>query len=537
MKSSAALWLVLAALFAHGLSLAGGFVYDDHRFIETNTGLSDLGPRAALLEPARHTADDDRDVYRPLRALSHAYDLRRWGPDPFGFHLHSLALHLLTVLLAHACLRRMLPGDAAGAAFAGALILAVHPLGVEVVAWVSSRGDQLALAFGFAALWLAGGRRRALALGAAASCACLATLGKESAAVLPAVAWLHRRMTRRAEVAPLARGAEWALGLGVAAALGLRQLALAGVSPVQTAPHGGSLASQALWAVFGLGQTLRHLFWPTDLSVQYPQEAWAEAGPPWLQPSFVLGLGLLGLLGLLAWPRARRAAGGGVGFLLGWALLVYLPSSSLVVTLRELVNDRAAAPALAPLGALLGLLFLRETPHRRALRRGALGAVVIALALLSQRRSLEFRDDAALWSAVLRVDAHSATARYGLASARLRTGDVKGALTGLADAALHATPGSKPRAEIQTLRGELLLRVGGDAAGARPLLEEALVTQREWDAREHPSRAGDRAALLLATCLVHLGEHDAALYLLKTELSRAADPEAMEAVRRQLRGE
>ena len=98
----APLLLVLLALLAHGAGLASGFVYDDHRFIVDNAALADLGVQDALLDAARHTADRDRDVYRPLRVLGHALDRRRWGLDPFSLGAYASAepgyTHLRRVL-------------------------------------------------------------------------------------------------------------------------------------------------------------------------------------------------------------------------------------------------------------------------------------------------------------------------------------------------------------------------------------------------------------------------------------------------------
>ena len=80
---------------------------------------------------------------------------------------------------------------------------------------------------------------------------------------------------------------------------------------------------------------------------------------------------------------------------------------------------------------------------------------------------------------------------------------------------------------ILCLLGEVLLRTVGDPVAARPVLEEALATQREWDAREHPSLAADTTAARLAQCLVLLGETTAALDVLEREARRGARPEAL----------
>ena len=78
--------LVLLAALAHAPGLAGGFVYDDHRFVENNDALVAATPTEMLLDPATHTAGDDRDVFTEYqRARRSGADVRarvpRAGPS------------------------------------------------------------------------------------------------------------------------------------------------------------------------------------------------------------------------------------------------------------------------------------------------------------------------------------------------------------------------------------------------------------------------------------------------------------------------
>jgi hypothetical protein len=139
-----------------------------------------------------------------------------------------MVVHLLVVALGYACVRRLLPGGSEAPAVLGATVLAAHPLGVEAVAWITSRGDLYALALGLAALLVAvtadrDGRPRLGVL--AGGLAALAVLGKESAVSLPLVALAHRRLLATSR--PGRPVGTWGLALGVAAALILRQVALA----------------------------------------------------------------------------------------------------------------------------------------------------------------------------------------------------------------------------------------------------------------------------------------------------------------------
>jgi hypothetical protein len=83
--------------------------------------------------------------WQPLSWLSYALDYKTWGMNPQGWHTANLLLHtvnaVLVYLLGLAFLRER-PRRYAAAVLA-ALFWAVHPLRVEAVAWLSTRGYLL----------------------------------------------------------------------------------------------------------------------------------------------------------------------------------------------------------------------------------------------------------------------------------------------------------------------------------------------------------------------------------------------------------
>jgi hypothetical protein len=496
--------VLLLALLAHGAGLRNGFVYDDHRFVESNPRLASATWSELLLDPATHTADSDRDVWRPLRALSHRLDLSR-GLGAFGFHLHSVLLHLAAVAAGWLLLRRWLPPPADAPALLGAALLAIHPLGVEVVGWISSRGDQVALLAGLLALLAAlrageHGRpaARAAWLAAAGALAFLAFLGKESAGWVPLVAALGWRRLGRPRVAAVV-----SLAAGVVAGLALRQVAMDGLSPSQTLPHGGGWLAQAGWALYGTGLTLAHAAWPDGLSVDYVQQSWLAGPPVWVRPWTLLAVAAV-LLACLARRRAPVAT-----LLLGWALLAWLPSSSLLVTLRSLVNDRGAYPLLLPLGALAGL------PLASRPRLAALGCLLLAMALVpaSVRRTQAFHDDASLWSATLEAQPASVMAHLGLAREAAR-GDREQQGRLLQRAVELAAPGSRQEALALCARGDWLLRVARRPDEAVDPLQRGLRQLRAWRERAWPLPEEAPTVASLAEALLLCGraqESDAVL--------------------------
>ena len=131
--------VVLLAAVVYLNALHNPFVYDDQRLIVANASLLHLSNwRAILLH----------EVTRPVVNLSYAIDHAIWGPGPFGFHLTSLALHLLNVVLVYLVAWRLsedrerrglvgtdqpLPGSVA---FATSVLFAVHPMMTEAVGYI-----------------------------------------------------------------------------------------------------------------------------------------------------------------------------------------------------------------------------------------------------------------------------------------------------------------------------------------------------------------------------------------------------------------
>jgi len=499
------------ALLAHGVGLRNGFVYDDHRFVLENRALSTATVSQLVLDPAVQTSDEDRDIYRPLRTLGFAFDLRRWGAEPFGFHLHSIIAHLVTVALAFLCLRRLLPTDSGAPALLGATMLAIHPLGVEAVGWVTSRGDVYALGLALAALWAATlaessdhSRAKRISLDAATLLlAVLATMGKESALWLPAVA--------AARILLLHRG-RWvgvcALGLGVGLALVLRQWVLSNLSPVQTTPHGGTWFSQVGWGLYGTGRTMGSLVLPTGLSVEYAQHEWVAGGSVWFRLPTLAAIVVVALAAGLR-RRAPLAA-----FALTWMLFAYLPSSSLLVTLRSLVNDRAAYPMLPALGVLIALPL---GAHRGALRLALLGAALLLIPLSIQRTEV-FRDDRSLWLDVVEKQPRSMRAYLGLA-ATVPDDDPDAREQLLRTAVAAAPTGTLLEGIARSRLGDFLLGIRNEPERAMPELIRALDVMRHRRERQRPGAEEAITAGALAEAMLLVGQYERSDALLAEVLS------------------
>lgn len=163
----AAFLLFLAVFLAYSQTITFDWVrLDDNEYVLRNPIIA-LPPLQAAI---RMFSEGYYNSYIPMTLLSHAVDLKVWGPEPAGHHLTNVVLHSLNAVwvmfLALVFLRKS-PGPLAEntsvmgakpeelcAALLAALLFALHPMRAESVAWVADRKDLLAAGFALPAVTL-----------------------------------------------------------------------------------------------------------------------------------------------------------------------------------------------------------------------------------------------------------------------------------------------------------------------------------------------------------------------------------------------
>jgi hypothetical protein len=178
------------AISVYANALHNPFVYDDYHTVIENASIRTVTNLRAIFW---------HDVTRPVVNFSYAVDRAFWGPATFGFHLTSVLLHALNVILLFVLARRMqldvLP------AFAAAALFGVHPMMTEAVGYISGRSEVLCATFLLLALlcadrWLHGPQeRRGRWLVATLAIWVVALATKETAAMFPFVLVLFDRLT------------------------------------------------------------------------------------------------------------------------------------------------------------------------------------------------------------------------------------------------------------------------------------------------------------------------------------------------------
>ncbi|MGH9581244.1 MAG: tetratricopeptide repeat protein [Terriglobales bacterium] len=378
-------WLSLVLLLtslAYVSTLAFDFVYDDETQIVANPRIRSWSEVPSYF--TRHHwfhlyPNLPGNYYRPLFLLWLRANYAVFELKPWGWHLTTVAVHLLATLLVCFLARRLLRN--ANAALWAAALFGLHPVHHEAVAWVAGVSESLVAVamLGSFLCYLrsreAGSRARLWTLGALVLFAA-GLLLKEQAVLLPLLVAGHLWLSRR-QLPAVPRGA-WLqsfvrtlapYGFVTAAYVAARMAVLKGFSHTVTPLEPATLLLTLPSVVWFY---LRQLLWPVGLSAFYDTPYVTEA--TW--GGFVLPLLLVVTAGAgLAWwvkrsPEAALAA--------GWLLAPLLPLLNIeAFRAGEFAHDRFLyVPSVGfVLLVALGCSGLHLGRARRAMQ---LGLVAIA---------------------------------------------------------------------------------------------------------------------------------------------------------------
>lgn len=134
--------VAVLALAAHGASLGCGWIWDDDSYITANRVVQSPDGWLTLWDPGA------TPQYYPFVFLGFWIQHAIFGLEPFTYHLINVLMHaanaaLLLVVLERASVPR---------AFWIAALFAVHPMGVESVAWVTERKNVQSMLFALASV-------------------------------------------------------------------------------------------------------------------------------------------------------------------------------------------------------------------------------------------------------------------------------------------------------------------------------------------------------------------------------------------------
>jgi tetratricopeptide (TPR) repeat protein len=474
--------------------------YDDDTYVTANAMVQSGVNRTSLIWALTST---EQSNWHPLTWISHELDYQIYGPKPAGHHFTNLALHVMNVLLLFLLL--LFATNETAPSFLVALLFAIHPLGVESVAWIAERKNLLSTSFFLLAIgaygWYAekpGVKRYsavfAMFLPALAS--------KPMAITMPCVLllldyWPLRRVV--GETTPsglpqfpwfrlfLEKGPLFLLSLGSAVITIFAQDSSGALKPLVDLPFGVRLEN----AIYAYAEYIYKVLWPTALAPHYPHPGTSLA--LW---KVACALGFLTAVSALVWRNSSRRY-----LLVGWLwfLGTLVPVIGLVQVGDQAIADRYMYIPMIGLLVIVvwGVKDLFGRTHKpkvpMSVQFAIGGLVLIGLAFATHRQIGFWNTSYDLWTHTLAVtkDNYVAEDNLGVALSNLGRDDEALAHFYNAERIAPADPaGHLNVAAILESRGEM-----------RHALAEYAATMKL--AAAHPQAA--RNSKLLAAALANIG--------------------------------
>lgn len=441
-KTLPCLLLAAAALLAFGAVFPGEFVVDDLLWATAERGPPGLegifrtfgtwgfqNTRIGLAGPP---------IYRPLQAVFQMFAQFLLGPNPWAWHLLSIALHVLNAIMLFRLLERLVPKARTPLKVSTALLFLIHPAGSEAVLWISGMSELTvtAVLLGNILLYL---RWRAeltpLRIGALAALYFAGCLFKETALVLPLLLGAYE----------LTRGPkEWTFSPALAATA----VAVTGIFLfLRQGVIGSTVAGQPLALdparILALSVAhLRFLLLPGAPPFALRPPEITLAGPLAVAGLVLVAAGLLGAL--------RLAEGDGRLFSFGalWGILALWPAYAVAAVGHGFFNGRQAYLAS------LGLALLAGGITGRILQDRQTRIVLLMLPLLAWMaygttgNAVIWRSNIRVYETAMGVSPSADGPRVAIAEAMERRGDAAGALKMYSEALIRA---SSPKARVDYL--------------------------------------------------------------------------------------
>jgi len=374
-------------------ALPNQFAYDDHHIVSINTAIQSIEtlPGSLLAPYWPDEYGQELGLWRPVTTGLLGVQYILGGGDALLFHTVNILVHIVTSVLVLALFLELLP---LAAAFAGAVVFAVHPVHVEAVANIVGFSELLSTAAIIGACLVhirAGPRsdwRSALGIGA------LYLIGfgaKESGVTLPGLIFLVDACRGRISFGDVPRylADRWRIYLVmllVAIGLLLGRFAVLGSIASPFAPVGAEVLLEIprIWTLSDIWMHYVRLWvFPLDLSADYsPNIIPASFG--W-RPESILGASLAIMvlaISFVAWRRPDMKSGSdtskAAAFGVVWFMIAISPTSNTIFLSGVLMAERVLYLPSVGLAAATGWLIVRLARDRRRLAWGGLCVAVIA---------------------------------------------------------------------------------------------------------------------------------------------------------------
>ena len=394
------------------------WLVDDYPVVINNPAITSL---SSFFEHTRYL--------RPLRELSLLVDYQFFGLNPAGYHIQQIFWHALNgILLFHLALRI---GYRRPVAWFATLLFLVHPITVEVLANISHRKDNIALAFGLLtihfyhnALMRKSDRRFAWLLCAIGSYM-LGFLAKGNMIVLPAICLVYEAMFFPPHERLVMRHSFWQHRFSARILCSSLLLAFAAwyttiwnTWSFREAIVGSMLKMESydtLTPFSYIGMVLKSLafmfsklLFPSTLSMEYAYDAPTTLADPWI---------CAGLFILVAVPLGAyfcRIKVPQLSFALAWYAIFSLPTSNLVWHFAYFAADRYQYTPSVGFSLAVAFIISLIFQYRTRLFLLISGLLISILSLLTWMQTSIWNDELRFYSRILEVNPHSKIALMSL---------------------------------------------------------------------------------------------------------------------------
>ncbi len=418
-------------------SLPNGFAYDDHHIVATNANIQSLETLPTALTTPYWPGLYGRELglWRPVTTGLFGVQYLIGGGGPLIYHVVNVLAHVAASLLALLVFWELL---AAPAAFAGALLFAVHPIHVEAVANVVGFSEVFSTAAllgaclvhlrsgavsGWRAAWMIG-LLYALGFGA-----------KESGVTLPGLIFLLDAARGRLGMSDVPRYLRdrwrtYLVMLLVAAALLAGRFAILGSIANPFAPLGADLLRE-IPRIWTLGEIWLHYvrLWvfPLDLAADYTPNVLPISVGWNLTNTVGAALSVLILAtALIAWRRPAMSSGSvtarAAAFGVVWFVIAISPTSNTLFLSGILLAERTLYLPSVGLAAATGWLIVRLAQDRRRVAWGALAVAVMLSSARTWTRNPTWVDTDTVFRTLLAEHPHSGRSQWAIGDQFIRGG-------------------------------------------------------------------------------------------------------------------
>jgi tetratricopeptide (TPR) repeat protein len=433
----------LIATLVYANALPNQFAYDDQHIVVTNTAIQSAAtlPGALVVPYWPNAYGSEMGLWRPVTTALLGVQYIVGGGAPLVFHAVNVLMHALASLLVLALLLEIM---SMGAALAGALVFAVHPVHVEAIANVIGLSEIVSTVAVLGACLVHVRSRGASRWRDAFAVAVLYAVGfgaKESAVTLPGLIFLldaAREDISFRQIPDYLRR-RWRVYLGlalVAASMLVLRFAVLGSVASPLAPVGADLLTQIprIWTLGTVWtQYVRLWVFPLDLSADYSPGVIPISIGWGVENGLGVALALLILVAtFVAWSRPHllrgRNTARAAAFGVLWFIIAISPTSNTVFLSGVLLAERTLYLPSVGLAAGTGWLIMRLARERP---RGAWVALAVMLILSSVRtwtRNPTWHDNATMLTTLVRDYPQAGRSQWVLGDVLLGRGRVSEAL-------------------------------------------------------------------------------------------------------------